>query len=128
MAGRPIKYLFLDEKMDAIRRQKREWYHRNKDKIDKIKAKRPSKEAIEMKKFSGYYMMRLTDQEDFRLRFSKNITQRCIQLKKKHPLLEYRIVFFCDEANEATYNIAEWIMTKESKFPTDYFIEETLNN
>lgn len=117
MAGRPVKYVYLEEKLDAIRKQKREWYHRNKD---KIKTTRPSKETIDMKRFSGYYMIRYTDEEEYTIRFSKNITQRCIQLRKHHPLVEYRILFFCDEANEATYNIAEGLMPQS--------IEESLNN
>ena len=111
--GRPYKYDSKEDRENAIKLQKKNWYKNNKD---KIKIYETNKEKRDIKKFSGYYKIKLNEDDEPEMRFSLNITERCRHIKKKHPDMKYRILYFCNIKNDETYKIAEECLNNSVSF------------
>ena len=98
-------YRSREEREDAIRKNKRDWYYRNKQ--NRIRDYDREKMLRDKRIYCGYYRLQLKDQEPI-FGFSKNIRARCCDIIRKRGDGEWRVLMFATEKNkEILYSLSK---------------------
>ena len=98
-------YRSREEREDAIRKNKRDWYYRNKQ--NRIRDYDREKMLRDKRIYCGYYRLQLKDQEPI-FGFSKNIRARCNDIIRKKGEGDWRVLMFATEKNkEILYSLSK---------------------
>ena len=94
-------YRSRQEREEAIKKNKRDWYHKNKQ----HRTRNYDREKLLRDKriYCGYYRLQLKDQEAI-FGFSKNIRARCNAILRKRGEGEWRVLMFATEKNQELLN------------------------
>ena len=95
-------YISREEREEAIRKNKRDWYYRNKQ--NRTRDYEREKLLRDKRIYCGYYRLQLKDQEPI-IGFSKNIRARCCDIiRKKGCEGTWRVLMFATEKNKELFN------------------------
>ena len=95
-------YISRQEREEAIKKNKRDWYHKNKQ--HRTRNYEREKMLRDKRIYCGYYRLQLTDQEEPIIGFSKNIRARCCDILRKRGEGSWRVLMFATEKNQELFN------------------------